>query len=187
MRKPQGPSAVHALVALDCDYGGPSAVHAPTPTGVNSQLQRLRSPATQSSKTHCIVLFCCLVFRKHHCGALQPINILTAAGAVETAVLHLFEQASVNVPTAAPAPAPAADCVTGPSSATAASMRVCALHQRSPIQMYMYDSRGRLLNANKAALEGLQPGDDRKPACKLCWLEVHFDCGTTSFACIVGM
>lgn len=95
------------------------------------------------------------------CCTLQPIKIQTAAGSVETAVLHLFEM-QPSVPVQTPAPVPSA--VASPSSTSAADMRVCALHQRSPIRMYMFDSRGALLIANKAALEGLQTGEHFRPA-----------------------
>lgn len=86
---------------------------------------------------------------------------------METAVLHLFEQLSANVETAAPTPAAAPDVVASPGSSSANNMRVCALHQRSPIHMFMFDSKGALLIANKAALEALQPGEVYKPACIL--------------------
>lgn len=117
----------------------------------------------------CIAHFCYLSSRLHSCGFLQPINIQTASGAVETAVLHLFEQLSANEEAAAPAPAPAPDVVASPGSSSLSvdNMRVCALHQRSPIHMFMFDNKGALLIANKAAMEALQPGELCKPACIL--------------------
>ncbi len=93
---------------------------------------------------------------------LQPIRIQTASGKVETAVLHIFEmQTSAAIPEALVAPATAAS--SAPSSTSGSDMRVCALHQRSPVQMFMFDSHGALLNANKAALEGLQTGAGKLP------------------------
>lgn len=116
--------------------------------------------------THCPVMIplCC------HCCPLQVIRVQTTAAAEETAVLHLFEQLTVSEETAAPAPPP--EAVAQPSSMSFADMRVCTLHQRSPIHMYMFDSRGRLLNANKAAWEGQQPGGQQPgatsiPACSV--------------------
>ena len=103
------------------------------------------------------------MFDQHGCCTLQPIKIQTAAGSVETAVLHLFEM-QPSVPAQAPALAPVPSAAASLSSSSAADMRVCALHQRSPICMYMFDSRGALLIANKAALEGAQTGEHHGPA-----------------------
>lgn len=82
-------------------------------------------------------------------------------------MLHLFEQLSANVEAAAPAPAPDVVASPGSNTGSADNMRVCALHQRSPIHMFMFDNKGALLIANKAAMEALQPGELCKPACIL--------------------
>ncbi len=85
--------------------------------------------------------------------SLQPIRIQTASGKVETAVLHIFEmQTAGAVPTADTASAGSVG-----ADISSSDRRICALHQRSPIHMYMFGSHGALLSANKAALAGLQP------------------------------
>ena len=84
---------------------------------------------------------------------LQPIRIQTTSGKVETAILHTFE---MQTPGPAPEAAEAHATASVASRMTSSDMRVCALHQRSPIQMYMFNSHGVLLNANKAALQGLE-------------------------------
>ena len=119
-----------------------AAVHA-TATMVN-----LHMPVPKLS------MRCPIYLLFYACGPLQAIRIQTAAGAEETAVLHVLEQLEE-----AAASAPPAGAVTCASSMSFADMRVCALHQRSPIYMYMFDSRGRLLNANKAASRGQLSGD----------------------------
>ena len=62
---------------------------------------------------------------------LQPIRMQTCTDKVELAVMHVLE--------------------TDPSYADMAVM--C---QRNPLHTFMFDSRGKLLNANKAAFEGFQ-------------------------------
>ena len=85
---------------------------------------------------------------------LQPIRIQTASGKVETAILHIFEMQTAG---AVPAAATEASAASVGADISSSDRRICALHQRSPIQMYMFDSHGALLSANKAALAGLQP------------------------------
>jgi len=85
---------------------------------------------------------------------LQPIRIQTASGKVETAILHIFEMQTAGAVPEAATEASAGSVGTDISSS---DRRICALHQRSPIQMYMFDCHGALLSANKAALAGLQP------------------------------
>jgi len=94
---------------------------------------------------------------------LQPIRIQTASGTVETAILHIFEmQTAGAVPAAA-----AASAGSEGADMSSSDRRICALHQRSPIQMYMFDSHGALLSANKAALAGLRP--DTGASCTMPW------------------
>ena len=107
-------------------------------------------------------------------GVLQPIKVQMATGKMETAIMHLFEMQATNLPQpatpddctaaaafvdAAAAPAAAGDVAEVPTNSTTTSpgdRRICALHERSPIQMFMFDKRGTLLTANKAARKGLQ-------------------------------
>ena len=85
------------------------------------------------------------------CVLLQPIKFQTASGRVETAVLHMFEiQTAASLPEASVASAA--------SKTNSSEMRICALHQRSPVQTFMFDSHGVLLHANKAALASVQTG-----------------------------
>ena len=114
----------------------------------------------------------CLVAEQSDC-MLQAIRVQTSSGSTETAVLHLFEMqpsASAHTPAQTHAQTSASLAVqeesiaASPGNPSAADRRVCALHQRSPIRMYMFDSKGTLLNANKAALDGLQPGG-QAPSC----------------------
>ena len=102
---------------------------------------------------------CLALSEEMHCQqrlvmiAVQPIRVRTSSGKLETAILHTFEMQT---------PIPASEAPQAPAAASTASrmtssdMRVCALHQRSPIQMFMFNSHGALLNANKAALQGLE-------------------------------
>jgi hypothetical protein len=85
---------------------------------------------------------------------LQPIRIQTASGKVETAILHIFE---MQTAAAVPAAATEASVASVGADMSSSDRRICALHQRSPIQIYMFDCHGALLSANKAALAGLQP------------------------------
>ncbi|DBA77572.1 TPA: Pde-4p [Trebouxia sp. C0004] len=84
---------------------------------------------------------------------IKPIRIQTASGKAETAVLHIFEMQTAG---AVPAAATAASAASVGTNKSSSDSRICALHQRSPIQMYMFDCHGALLSANKAALAGLQ-------------------------------
>ena len=86
--------------------------------------------------------------------------------------MHLFEMPAANTPqpaapdnyTAAAVPdaidtLATVDAAEVPENSTTTSpgdRRICALHERSPIQMFMFDKRGTLLSANKAARKGLQ-------------------------------
>ncbi len=63
-------------------------------------------------------------------SVLQPIRVQTSANTVETAVLHIME-----------------------GTANASEMRVSAMHEVNPLHTFMFSSRGKMLNANKAALE----------------------------------
>ncbi|DBA95436.1 TPA: hypothetical protein ACH3X3_013305, partial [Trebouxia sp. C0006] len=93
----------------------------------------------------------------------KPIRIQTASGTVETAILHIFEmQTAGAVPAAA-----AASAGSEGADMSSSDRRICALHQRSPIQMYMFDCHGALLSANKAALAGLRP--DTGASCTMPW------------------
>ena len=122
--------------------------------------QMLYSAALSNSAQAASLILPTLI-QSARCCTPQPIKIQTAAGSVETAVLHLFDMQPL-VPAQTPAPVPST--VASPSSTSAADMRVCALHQRSPIHMYIFDSKGALLIANKAASEGLQSGEHCRPA-----------------------
>ena len=73
---------------------------------------------------------------------------------METAILHIFEMQTAG---AVPEAATEASAAAVGNAISSSDRRICALHQRSPIQMYMFDCRGALLSANKAALAGLQP------------------------------
>ena len=88
--------------------------------------------------------------------------------------MHLFESQSASTATSAALSAAvvgAADNFQPPMDSSDAEQsdtqstdadtrgqerRICALHERSPIQMFMFDKRGALLNANGAARTGLQ-------------------------------
>ena len=102
---------------------------------------------------------CLALSRPLHCQqrlvmiAVQPIRVRTSSGQVGTAILHTFEM-QTPIPASEAPQAPAAASMA--SRMTSSDMRVCALHQRSPIQMFMFNSHGALLNANKAALQGLE-------------------------------
>lgn len=61
---------------------------------------------------------------------LQPIRVQTAPEVVEDAVLHIVE-----------------------TGANVEDMRIAAMHHQSPLHNFLFDSQGRLLNANKAAVE----------------------------------
>ncbi|KAL0017811.1 hypothetical protein WJX77_012263 [Trebouxia sp. C0004] len=60
----------------------------------------------------------------------KPIRVQTSAHTVETAVLHIME-----------------------GTANASELRVSAMHEVNPLHTFMFSGRGKLLNANKAALE----------------------------------
>ncbi|DBB02619.1 TPA: putative 3',5'-cyclic phosphodiesterase pde-3 [Trebouxia sp. C0006] len=60
----------------------------------------------------------------------KPIQLETSPGCVETAAMHIIE----------------------PEQASIADSRVCAMHDRDPIHTMLYDSKGVLLSANKAAM-----------------------------------
>lgn len=64
---------------------------------------------------------------------LQAIHIRTSPGHVETAVMHIIDM-----------------------DFAAADDRLLAMHHRSPIHTYMFDSKGVLLQANNAALSALR-------------------------------
>ena len=88
--------------------------------------------------------------------------------------MHLFETQSASTATSAALDAAvvdAADTFQPPTDSAATEQtdaqttdantrgqerRICALHERSPIQMFMFDKRGALLTANTAARRGLQ-------------------------------
>lgn len=57
-------------------------------------------------------------------------------GRVENALLHVFEA----------------------EQSSHAELRVSAMHDRSPIHTFLFDSQGSLLTANKAALQFCQAG-----------------------------
>ena len=61
---------------------------------------------------------------------LQALRLQTSANVVETAVMHILE-------------------VAGDTS----QMRVSTMHETNPLHTFMFSSRGKLLNANQAALE----------------------------------
>ena len=75
----------------------------------------------------------------------------TSPGHVENALLHVIEAEQ--------------------SSHT--ELRVAAMHDRSPIHTFLFDSQGSLLTANKAALRFCQTGAGRPAATRLtvlhCW------------------
>lgn len=60
----------------------------------------------------------------------QPIQVETAPGKVEIALMYAAEM-----------------------DATIEDLRVMAMHQRSPINSFMFSSKGVLLDANASALE----------------------------------
>lgn len=66
----------------------------------------------------------------------QPIRIQAALGSVKTAVLHVFE--------------------VDAAKANVMEKRACAMHQRNPMHTFMFNSNGRLLDANRGALEAFQ-------------------------------
>ena len=63
-------------------------------------------------------------------SVLQPIRVQTSASTVEAAVLHIME-----------------------GTANASELRVSAMHEINPLHTFMFSSRGKVLNANTAALE----------------------------------
>ena len=66
----------------------------------------------------------------------QPIRVQAAPGSVQTAILHVFEMDA--------------------AAANISEKRVCAMHQRNPMHTFMFDSNGKLLDANQGALEAFQ-------------------------------
>ncbi|DBA72255.1 TPA: putative 3',5'-cyclic phosphodiesterase pde-3, variant 2 [Trebouxia sp. C0005] len=60
----------------------------------------------------------------------KPIRVQTSANTVEAAVLHIME-----------------------GTTTASELRVSAMHEVNPLHTFMFSSRGKVLNANQAALE----------------------------------
>lgn len=61
---------------------------------------------------------------------MQPIRVQTAPGTIHNGVLHVIkEQQQVKTE----------------------EMRVAAMHRWNPVHTFMFSSRGKLLNANKAA------------------------------------
>ena len=76
------------------------------------------------------------ILPKHSCmsivllHSLQAIRVQTAPGSIHSGVLHIIkEQNQVNTE----------------------DMRVCAMHHWNPVHTFMFNSRGKLLNANRAA------------------------------------
>ena len=65
---------------------------------------------------------------------LQPIQLESAPGQVETAILHLVET----------------DC------ASPSLRRGSAMHDHNPLHSFLFDSQGQLLFANKAASKACQ-------------------------------
>ena len=63
-------------------------------------------------------------------SVLQSIRVQTSANTVEAAVLHIMEGVG-----------------------NASELRVSAMHELNPLHTFMFSSRGKLLNANTAALE----------------------------------
>ena len=74
-----------------------------------------------------------MVLKLSDCIAVQPIRVQTGPGIVCSAVLHVIKE-----------------------DANTEEMRVMAMHQWNPVHSFMFNSRGKLLNANKAALEACQ-------------------------------
>jgi len=75
-------------------------------------------------------------------SVLQPIRVQTSANTVEAAVLHIMEGVG-----------------------NASELRVSAMHELNPLHTFMFSSRGKLLNANTAALEACRySGTDFRPS-----------------------
>ena len=82
----------------------------------------------------------------------------TSPGHVENALLHVIEAEQ--------------------SSHT--ELRVAAMHDRSPIHTFLFDSQGSLLTANKAALQFCQTGSGQPAAACNLFFAVSADLLTTS-------
>ena len=65
------------------------------------------------------------------CCTAQPLRVQTSANVVETAIMHVME-----------------------ATACTSELRIAAMHEVNPLHMFMFSSRGRLLNMNHAAMEG---------------------------------
>ncbi|KAL3161210.1 putative 3',5'-cyclic phosphodiesterase pde-3 [Trebouxia sp. C0009 RCD-2024] len=65
----------------------------------------------------------------------KPIRVETAPGSVHSGVLHVIKEREPRDPE---------------------ETRVAAMHRWNPVHTFMFDSRGKLLNANKAAKEACQ-------------------------------
>ena len=63
-------------------------------------------------------------------SVLQPIQVQTSPNVVETAVMHIMEVQS-----------------------NTAEMRLTAMHEINPLHTFMFSNRGKMLNANQAAIE----------------------------------
>lgn len=72
---------------------------------------------------------------------MQPIKVETMPGHVENALLHVFDSEQTSH----------------------VELRVSAMHDRSPIHTFLFDSQGLLLTANKAALQFCQAGSGQLP------------------------
>ncbi|KAL3144948.1 hypothetical protein ABBQ32_003454 [Trebouxia sp. C0010 RCD-2024] len=87
----------------------------------------------------------------------KPIKVETMPGRVENALLHVYE-AEQSSPT---------------------DLRVSAMHDRSPLHTFLFDSQGFLLTANKAALQFCQAGSDPSgPQLSTITLRSLFDLGS---------
>ena len=62
--------------------------------------------------------------------AVQPIRVQTSGSMVDTAVMHVME-----------------------GTACTSELRISAMHEVNPLHMFMFNSRGRTLNMNQAAME----------------------------------
>lgn len=72
---------------------------------------------------------------------LQPLRIQMKPDVVETAIMHIME-----------------------ADANTSEMRLAAMHQINPLHTFMFNSRGKLLNANAAAIAACEiPGTGCSP------------------------
>ncbi|KAL0021688.1 hypothetical protein WJX79_000250 [Trebouxia sp. C0005] len=84
----------------------------------------------------------------------KPIRVQTSANTVEAAVLHIME-----------------------GTTTASELRVSAMHEVNPLHTFMFSSRGKVLNANQAALEACRYSGLTSSGAQGLTMKMLFDAG----------